>query len=186
LHKEILTNRNGGQTVPERNQRRETNNGATRVCQPPLRQEDVMNTILLVDGDHKTLSLLYADELTEEGYEVITGETSHRLGRLIKTTGPEMVVLDSTAAEDDIAYLLKDIRNASADIPVIVSTAYDLGGPHTNVSIADPYVERSSNFRELKRKIRKASRNSSHNHQFHQAGIRNDSRSDNSCLQYTL
>ena len=52
-----------------------------------------MNKILIVDDD-EPIQILYADELTEEGYDVITTGDGVGLLGLIAEAQPDLVVLD--------------------------------------------------------------------------------------------
>ena len=82
-----------------------------------------MNRILIVD-DEKAIRLLYADELTEEGYEVITtGDGSVVMG-LIEQKRPDLILLDIKLGKEDGLDLLQDIRNTYYDLPVVMFPVY--------------------------------------------------------------
>jgi len=129
-----------------------------------------MNRILIVD-DEKAIQLLYADELTEEGYEVITtGDGSGTL-ELIEQKRPDLVVLDIKLGENDGLDLLQDIRNTYYDLPVVMCTAYPDFKYDLKSIAADYYVVKSSDLRELKEKVKMAFEGSE---QFQQGTIFND------------
>jgi DNA-binding response OmpR family regulator len=114
-----------------------------------------MNRILIVD-DEKSIQLLFADELTEEGYEVITtGDGSELIG-MIEKWRPDLVVLDIKLGENDGLDLLQDIRNTYYDLPVVMCTAYPDFKYDLKSIAADYYVVKSSDLRELKTKIKMA------------------------------
>jgi two-component system, response regulator, stage 0 sporulation protein F len=115
-----------------------------------------MNRILVVNGDDTAIRLLYTDELTEEGYEVITREGGSGLMELIEKKRPDLVVLDMPLGEGEGLSLCQDIRNAYDDLPVILSTVYAAAGPEGKSMTAEPCVCRSSDFNELKLAIRRA------------------------------
>jgi len=114
-----------------------------------------MNRILIVD-DEKAIRLLYADELTEEGYEVLTTDGGAGLMELIDRKRPDLVLLDIKLGKDDGLDLLQDIRNAYYDLPVVMCTAYPDFKYDLKSIAADYYVVKSSDLRELKKKIRMA------------------------------
>jgi DNA-binding response OmpR family regulator len=117
-----------------------------------------MNKILIVDDD-VPIQILYADELTEEGYEVMTtGDCMGLLG-LIEEEQPDLVVLDIRLGECSGLDLLQDIRNTYYELPVILCSAYS-GFKYDLKSIAaDYFVVKSSDFSELKVKIKMALEN---------------------------
>jgi len=115
-----------------------------------------MNRILVVNDDDTAIRLLYTDELTEEGYEVITREGDIGLMELIEKKRPDLVVLDMPAGEGEDMRLCRNIRSVYDDLPVILSTVYAAAGPDVTSMTAEPYVCRSSDFNELKIAIRRA------------------------------
>lgn len=114
-----------------------------------------MAKILVVD-DEEHIRLLYAEELREEGYDVITAEGGHRLLERIDREHPDLVVLDIKMVDYDGLDLLQDIRNKFYDLPVILSTAYDTFKEDMKSIAADFYVVKSFDLGELKRKIKMA------------------------------
>ena len=114
-----------------------------------------MNKILIVD-DEKSIRILYHDELTEEGYNVITLGDGSKLRETIEQWRPDLIVLDINLGEYDGLDLLQDIRNRNYDMPVILSTVY----PHFKYDLrsiaADYYVVKNSDLNELKTKIKMA------------------------------
>ncbi|MFO7598838.1 MAG: response regulator [Candidatus Desulfacyla sp.] len=116
-----------------------------------------MNRILVVDGDDDVaIRLLYTDELTEEGYDVITRQGGQGLLELIETKRPDLVVVDITPRENDGSDVFQDIRNLYDDLPVIMSTLNSNGQTDRGLTANDRHLEKSSNLRELKRTIRRA------------------------------
>ena len=114
-----------------------------------------MNKILVIDDD-ASIQILYNDELTEEGYEVIASADGSRLMRLIDETKPDLVVLDVRLGEYDGLDLLQDIRNTYYNLPVILCTAYPAFKYDLKSIAADYYVVKRSNLEELKLKIKMA------------------------------
>jgi DNA-binding response OmpR family regulator len=126
-----------------------------------------MNKILVVD-DEKSMQLLYADELTEEGYQVITLGGGSGLMDLVGRERPDLVLLDIRLGDENGLDLLQDLRNAFYDLPVILCTAYETFKHDVRSIAADEYVVKSFDMRELKSKVRKVFEG----HRTHAARIR--------------
>ena len=114
-----------------------------------------MNKILIVDDD-EPIQILYADELTEEGYDVITTGDGVGLLGLIEKEQPNLVVLDIRLGETNGLDLLQDIRNTYYELPVILCSAYSAFKYDLKSIAADYFVVKSSDFSELKVKIKMA------------------------------
>jgi len=114
-----------------------------------------MNKVLVLDDD-KSIQMLYADELTEEGYEVITSGDGSRLMELIEQKRPDLVVMDIRLSKHNGLDLLQDIRNTYYNLPVILCTAYPTFKYDLKSIAANYYVVKSSNLQELKLKIKMA------------------------------
>ena len=112
-----------------------------------------MNKILIVD-DEEAIQIVYAEELTEEGYEVIATGDGSRLLELIEQERPDLIVLDIRLGEYDGLDLLQDIRNTYYNLPVILCTAYSTFKYDPKSIAADYYVSKSSDLKELKLKIK--------------------------------
>ena len=114
-----------------------------------------MNRILIVDDD-EAIRLLYAEELAEEGYEVITNDGNSQILALIKEKEPDVIVMDIRLGQQNGLDLLQDIRNTYYNMPVILCTAYAIYKYELKSIAADYYVVKSSNLSELKAKIEMA------------------------------
>ena len=114
-----------------------------------------MNKILIVDDD-EIMKILYTDELTEEGYDVITTGDGMGLLGLIEEAQPNLVVLDIRLGETNGLDLLQDIRNTYYELPVILCSAYSAFKYDLKSIAADYFVVKSSDFSELKVKIKMA------------------------------
>ncbi|MDR1658600.1 MAG: response regulator [Deltaproteobacteria bacterium] len=112
-----------------------------------------MTKILVVD-DEAHIRLLYSEELTEEGYEVITAENGLNLLERIDTEKPDVVVLDIKMVDYNGLDLLQDIRNKFYDLPIILCSAYDTFKDDMKSIAADHYVVKSFELSELKEKIK--------------------------------
>ncbi len=114
-----------------------------------------MNRVLVVD-DEKAIRILYAEELTEEGYDVIATGDGSGLMQLIEQKRPDLVLLDIKLGKEDGLDLLQDIRNTYYDLPVVICTAYPDFKYDLKSIAADYYVVKSSDLRALKTKIKMA------------------------------
>jgi len=114
-----------------------------------------MKKILIVD-DEDVIRMLYAEELKEEGYDVITTGSGHGLIELVEQERPDLIVLDIKMAEHNGLDLLQDIRKEFYNIPVILCSAYSSYKGDLKSIAADYYVVKSADLSELKRKIKMA------------------------------
>jgi len=114
-----------------------------------------MNKILVVD-DEESIQFLYAEELEEEGYDVITTGEGARVMELLKHESPDLIVLDIKLGNQSGLDLLQDIRNQYYTLPVVLCTAYPAFKYDLKSIAAEYYVVKSSNLRELKSKIEMA------------------------------
>ena len=112
-----------------------------------------MHRILVVDDD-KGIRMLYAEELADEGYEVITNDGDSQIIALIKEIDPDVIVMDIRLGKQSGLDLLQDIRNTYYNLPVILCTAYATFKYDLKSIAADYYVVKSSNLSELKSKIK--------------------------------
>ena len=116
-----------------------------------------MNKILVLD-DNASIRMLYAEELTEAGYEVITSDNASELMEQLKRESPDLIVLDIKLADRNGLDLLQDVRATYHDLPVILCTAYPWFKDDLRSQAADYYVLKSSNVEELKQSVQRALR----------------------------
>ncbi len=109
--------------------------------------------ILIVD-DEKNIRLLLKEELTDEGYDVVLAEDGAVALRLIREEKPDLVTLDIKMPGEDGLSILRKIRETDYDLPVIICSAYSVYKSDFAAVAADHYVVKSSDFNELKSKIR--------------------------------
>ncbi len=108
--------------------------------------------ILIVD-DEKNIRLLLNEELSDEGYDVITAENGAVALKMIDEEKPDLVTLDIKMPGEDGLSVLRKIRETAYDLPVIICSAYSVYKSDFAAVAADHYVVKSSNFNELKGKI---------------------------------
>jgi DNA-binding response OmpR family regulator len=114
-----------------------------------------MSKIIVVD-DEEAIRILYTDELEEEGHEVIATGDGSRVMEMIDRQSPDLIVLDIKLGNYNGLDLLQEIKNAHYDLPVILATAYSSFRNDPKSIAADYYVLKTSNFEQLKLKIKMA------------------------------
>ncbi|MGB9905819.1 MAG: response regulator [Candidatus Saccharicenans sp.] len=113
-----------------------------------------MKRILLVEDD-RSLSLLYQEELTREGYEVVlAGDAESALEKI--SAGPpfDLIITDIRMPGKDGIELISSIMGMRKDIPIIINTAYQSYKGDFMTWAADAYLIKSSSLDELKSKIK--------------------------------
>jgi two-component system response regulator (stage 0 sporulation protein F) len=118
-------------------------------------RESLMAKILIVD-DEESVRLLYAEELTGDGYDVALAEDGHELIQRIEKEKPDVVVLDIKMAGYNGLDLTQSIRERFYDLPVILCSAYSIFKGDLKSIAADYYVVKSPDLSELRRKITQA------------------------------
>jgi len=98
-----------------------------------------MNKILIANAD-SVMRLLYQEELTLEGYGVITAGDCEGLMETIAQHSPDLIILDIKMGAVNVLNTLQEIRNASYDMPVILSTGYQ---PSTTIQNILQLIEKS-------------------------------------------
>ena len=111
-----------------------------------------MAKILVVD-DEEHIRLLYSEELSEAGYEVITAADGEKLIERLQGEKPDLVILDIKMVDYNGLDLLQEIRGTFYNLPVILCTAYDTFKEDIKSIAADFYVIKSFDLTELKKKI---------------------------------
>jgi DNA-binding response OmpR family regulator len=113
-----------------------------------------MNRVLVVDSD-PAIQLLYEEELSEEGYDVVCSDGEKGLVQLIDAKRPDLILLDLKLRSRRALKLLQDIRKAFQGIPILATTASPVFQIDSKSVGADAYVTKSSDLTGLKRQIEK-------------------------------
>jgi DNA-binding NtrC family response regulator len=117
---------------------------------------------LLVIDDEANIRLLYAQELADEGYEVVTAaNVSEALNRLDEQTF-DLVILDIKLKSESGLDLLQQIVKERHNLPVILCSAFSCYKDDFSAWLADGYVVKSSNIEELKLEVDKVLGKKSH------------------------
>ncbi|MFP3867437.1 MAG: response regulator [Desulfobacteraceae bacterium] len=113
-----------------------------------------MKVILVVDDDEK-IRLLLSEELTEEGYQVLTAADAMEAIKIIERNEPlDLVVLDIRMPGMTGVELLPRIIGMREGLPVILNTAYSQYKQDFMTWAANAYIVKSSDLSELKQKIK--------------------------------
>jgi DNA-binding response OmpR family regulator len=112
-----------------------------------------MKTILVTDDDEAIRTLL-AEELTDEGYRVITAKDAREALKIVEEQPLDLVVLDIRMPGMDGLELLPRILGLREGLPVILNTAYTQYQESFMSWAADAYIVKSSDLSELKEKIK--------------------------------
>jgi len=113
-----------------------------------------MEKKILIVEDEESLRLLYEEELKAEGYEVITAGNGREAIQKLEEEKPDLIILDIVMPVMDGLEALGRIVGKERKIPIILNTSYP-GYRQDFISwAADAYVTKSTNFEELKKKVR--------------------------------
>ncbi len=112
-----------------------------------------MNTILLVE-DNRNQRLLFEQELSLEGYDVIiAADGKEALGK-VQERQPELIVMDVCMPKMDGIEAMGRILSKHKGIPIIIHTAYSSYKDNFMSWAADAYIVKSSDLSALKNKIK--------------------------------
>ena len=112
-----------------------------------------MKRILLVEDDKNQL-LLYKQELTLEGYNVITARDGIEAVDRVKAEKPDLIIMDINMPKMNGIESLGKILSEHKKIPIIIHTAYSNYKDNFMAWSADAYIIKSSDISELKNKIK--------------------------------
>ncbi len=111
-----------------------------------------MPNILIVDHQPCVQELL-SEELICEGYRVASADDAESARRHLRSSRPDLVLLDLYLDGPDGWEVLRDIKRQHPHLPVIIFTAYDSYLDDPRLSQADGYVIKSFDLGELKQKV---------------------------------
>lgn len=112
-----------------------------------------MKTILVVEDDKNQL-LLYQQELSLEGYNIVTAKDGYEAVKKVKEYTPDLVVMDINMPKMNGIESMGKILSEHKNIPFIINTAYSSYKDDFKSWSADAYVIKSSDLKELKNKIK--------------------------------
>ena len=110
---------------------------------------------LLVVDDDSNIRLLYSQELSEEGYQVVTAASAAEATEKLAESDYDLVVLDIKLKNESGLDLLQKMVKELHDMPVILCTAFSCYKDDFSAWLADGYVVKSSDPQELKDEIKR-------------------------------
>lgn len=113
-----------------------------------------MRKLLVVD-DEKNIRRLYSQDLSEEGYQVVTAASASEAVEKLTGNHYDLVVLDIKLKNESGLDLLQKIVKERHDLPVILCTAFSCYKDDFSTWLADGYVVKSSDTQELKDEIKR-------------------------------
>ncbi len=114
--------------------------------------------ILLVDDDPNLLVVL-AEQLRDDGFEVVTARDAREALRRLTTGWPDLVLVDLLMPGMDGLALAREIK-AEADLPIIVVSAVDSSDSKAKVleEVAEDYISKPYHYPELRARINRVLR----------------------------
>ncbi len=111
-----------------------------------------MKTILVVEDDKNQL-FLYEQELSLEGYRIITAKDGLEAIKKVREQSPDLIVMDINMPKMNGIESMSKILSEQRKIPIIINTAYSIYKDNFMSWSADAYIIKSSDLSELKNKI---------------------------------
>lgn len=111
-----------------------------------------MNRLLVVD-DEANIRLLYAEELKDEGYEVVTAANIAEAMEKLQEGVFDLAVLDIKLKNESGIELLQKLVKERHNMPVILCSAFSCYKDDFSAWLADGYVVKSGDLTELKSEI---------------------------------
>lgn len=108
---------------------------------------------LLVVDDEANIRLLYSQELSDEGYDVVTAGSALEAVERLQGESFDLAVIDIKLRNESGIELLQRIVRERHPIPVILCTAFSCYKDDFSAWLADGYVVKSSDLQELKDEI---------------------------------
>ena len=113
-----------------------------------------MSRILVVD-DEPNLRLVYNEELSDEGYEVLEAESGKETFEILNHEPVDLIVLDIKLRSESGLDVLQKITKQFPDIPVIQCSAYSAFQDDYKSWLAESYVVKSSDSDELLKEVKR-------------------------------
>lgn len=113
-----------------------------------------MRKRILVVDDEKNVRILYRQELSDEGYDVVLAASADEALTQVEKHQPDLITLDIKMPGKSGLAVLRELRLRYRQIPIILCSAYGEYKQNFQTWAADAYVVKSADFTELKETIR--------------------------------
>jgi DNA-binding NtrC family response regulator len=113
-----------------------------------------MANLLIVD-DEANIRLLYSQELSDEGYQVVAAASALEAVEKLEAETFDLVVLDIKLKNESGIELLQRIVKERHSLPVILCSAFSCYKDDFSAWLADGYIVKSSDLQELKDEIKR-------------------------------
>ena len=110
--------------------------------------------ILLVD-DEEGIQLLYREEFEDEGYLVTSAMNGEEALEKFTSESPDLVILDINMPGMNGIEVLRQMKEMNAELPVILSSAYQEYKEDFGTWASEEYIVKSANMDELKAAVHK-------------------------------
>lgn len=110
--------------------------------------------LVLVVEDDANQRALYQEELTDEGYEVVTAGDGRQALQMAEDHKPDLVVMDVNMPVMDGLDTLARLLEVDRGIPVVIHSAYASYRESFASWSADAYVVKNSDLGELKNAVK--------------------------------
>jgi DNA-binding NtrC family response regulator len=114
-----------------------------------------MSQILLIE-DQANQRLLYEQELSDEGYDVVVASNGRDGLKKFKLHRPQLVIIDILLPDINGIEVMEQLIAADPNIPIIVHSAYSSPSHDFVTWFARAYVVKSGDLDELKKEVQKA------------------------------
>lgn len=120
-----------------------------------MMNRNVMRKILVID-DEEALRMLFAEELSDEGFKVLTSSDYTSFLDTVDHYQPDLLIFDVRPGNLEDLYLLGDIRDAGHCFPIIMCSGYPVFYDCIDLNYVDYFIIKSGDLSELKSKVKKA------------------------------
>ena len=111
--------------------------------------------MLLIVDDEESIRLLYQQEFTDEGYDVVLASSGEEALEVLDKEPVDLVILDIRMKEMSGLEALQHIVKEKKNLPVILCSAYSSYQDDFSSWLADAYVIKSSDLTELKEEVKR-------------------------------
>lgn len=121
---------------------------------PSQQSEDKRAVVLIVEDDPNQRAL-YEEELSDEGYEILTAGDGREALQVAQDQTPDLVVMDVNMPKLDGLDTLSRLLEIDRRVPVIIHTAYASYRDSFASWSADAYIVKNSDLSELKDTVKR-------------------------------